>query len=133
MIVKDKPAVDDGMYLRADTIGQRVDVGGPASQFFNNSWPPETYGSAMMNFGPLSLPIFGALLGILLGLSLKFLILSRGSDFALLLTTHLFLNFEISNLRIVNLVVFAISIAIFLKLNQLLVRKRSRRRRRTAA
>lgn len=114
--VKKKPPVDDGVYIRSATLGYNPEVGTSASHFNHNSWPPETYGAAMMNFGPWSLPIYGLILGSVLGFALRYLINSRGSDFALLMTVNIFLNFELSNLRIVNLIVFAISTAAFLQM-----------------
>lgn len=119
-LVVDKPPVDEGLYVRAATLGHRVEIGSPAWVYDHNSWPPETFGAAMMNFGPLGLPLFGFVLGAVLGMALKYLNAGRGSNFALLLTVNIYLNFELSNLRVVNFVTFAIAVAVFLMMSRML-------------
>jgi hypothetical protein len=103
-LMPDKPPVDDGMFVRAATLGYLLQPGTPAYLVNHNSFPPETLGAAYMNGGPWLVAPFGLLLGAALGLTQRMIARFPGSPWAIVIYLNMFLNFEISNLRITQLI-----------------------------
>lgn len=99
----EKPPIDEGVYVKASADGNAV-VPPIAYKDFEGagSWPAETFGNFIMNFSVLSIPFAGMLyaLGIILITRLS---KHLPPAFALYLIYHSALNFQISNLRIMNL------------------------------
>lgn len=103
-LMPDKPAVDDGMFVRAATLGYLLQPGTPAYLINHNSFPPETLGAAYMNGGPWLVAPFGLVLGAVLGKARQLIGRYPASPFVIALYLNIFLNFEISNLRITQLI-----------------------------
>jgi len=104
-LVSDKPPVDDGFYVRYATLGIRVEPGTPANLLTGyGSWPPETMGAAYMNGGLWAVPISGFIQGFVLARGFLYASIRSNSLVALVILVNLFLNFEVSNLRIVSLI-----------------------------
>ena len=102
-LIPDKPPVDDGMFVRAATLGYLLQPGTPGSLLTHNSFPPETLGVAYMNGGPWLVGFFGVLQGAVLGKAQNLVQRYPNSPFVIAFYVNVFLNFEISNLRIVQL------------------------------
>lgn len=103
-LMPDKPAVDDGMFVRAATLGYLLQPGTPAYLVNHNSFPPETLGTAYMNGGAWLVAPFGLLLGAVLGKAQQLIGRFPASPFVIAVYLNIFLNFEISNLRITQLI-----------------------------
>lgn len=103
-LMPDKPPVDDGMFVRAATLGYILQPGTPGYLIEHNSFPPETLGAAYMNGGAFLVGVFGLLLGAILGRVQKLIQRLPNSPFVVALYLNVFINFEISNLRIVQLI-----------------------------
>ena len=103
-LMPDKPPVDDGVFVRAATAGYLLEPGTPAHLITHNSFPPETLGTAYMNGGPWLVAPFGLLLGAVFGKTSQLIARHPNSPMAIALYLSVFLNFEISNLRITQLI-----------------------------
>lgn len=99
-----KPPVDDGLYIRAATLGYLLEPGTPAADIVHNSWPGETLGTGYMNAGLAGVLISGWLVGYLLAKGYAYSMKNPDSIIGIVVVCNLFLNFEMSNLRIVNLI-----------------------------
>lgn len=106
-LLPDKPPVDDGMFVRAATLGYMLQPGTPAYLIDHNSFPPETLGAAYMNGGAFLVGLFGLLLGFVLGYAQRLIVRLPNSPWVIALYLNAFLNFEISNLRIVQMIALA--------------------------
>jgi hypothetical protein len=125
----DKPPVDEGVYVKALLSGMNLEIPTPARELAAlGSIPPETFGIFIMNFGALSVAFAGVLLALLfrfgalaaLGVGPRFLVTY--------VVFHSALNFQVTNLRIVNLLtVLAFGAAILLLVRVLPLRVFSRR------
>ena len=100
----DKPPVDEGVYVANEVLTMRdFDSGTPLQEFpIITSWPPETFGNGFMAFG-----LFGAMLfGFCLGRIIKFFYATFRANRPHVLTLYFYgyvmLNFELSNIRIVQ-------------------------------
>lgn len=100
----EKPPVDDGTYVKALVEGWGATVGYAASEFKAiGSWPPETFGITLINFGWYSLPLAALALAIFYSSLIRaVLLLGANVPFVYILFQSA-LNFQLSNLRIVNL------------------------------
>jgi hypothetical protein len=103
-LMPDKPPVDDGMFVRAATLGYLLQPGTPGYLIEHNSFPPETLGAAYMNGGAFLVGLFGLLLGAILGRVQRLVQRMPNAPFVIALYLNVFINFEISNLRIVQLI-----------------------------
>lgn len=104
-LLPDKPPVDEGLYVRYATLGVAVDPGTPANLLTEyGSWPPETVGTAYMNGGIAFVMASSILLGAILAFGFRFASKNPNSLVWLFVLGNLVLNFEISNLRITNLI-----------------------------
>ncbi|MES0169672.1 hypothetical protein NKJ87_27440 [Mesorhizobium sp. M0027] len=99
-----KPPVDDGLYIRAATLGYLLEPGTPAADIVHNSWPGETLGTGYMNAGLAGVLISGWFVGYLLAKGYAYSMKNPDSIVGIVIVCNLFLNFEMSNLRIVNLI-----------------------------
>ncbi len=104
-IYPEKPPVDEGVYVKALVEGISVVPPESAERFAGyGAWPSETFGTFVLNFGVFSVWLAGVLLGATVSLGL-FAIRKFGVGFlGIYLLIHSALNFQLSNLRIVNLV-----------------------------
>jgi len=123
-VYKDKPPVDDGVYLRSIAAGYEVEPSMPYWRLFQGSWPLETFGASYMNFSIVGLFVFGGLLGYIYKTVYLYLKLSGFSLFSILLFSHVVLNFHFSNLRIVQLLVFFFTLYLVKIVSFLLVKDR---------
>lgn len=101
-IFYDKPPVDDGVYVRSIAEGMNVEPNTSRQYLYKSSWPPETFGAMYMNFG-----IMGLIIGFMfIGFIYKQLyILMKKSNFSFIyiyIYSYIIMNFELSNLRIVQ-------------------------------
>lgn len=100
----EKPPVDDGMYLRSIALGVNARPPMPAKSLDGSSWPLETFGAMYANFGPLGVICGMFLLGIILSLWYKKMIKNNFKFKYLIFYVMLLFTFEISTLRIVQLI-----------------------------
>ncbi len=105
----DKPPVDDGVYVRSLANGDNVQIGAPNYTLFPSSWPPQTFGIIIMNFGLMVLPFGGAALGWVLVRLSRFIAEAQPSLPFIYAAFYTSLNFQFTNLRIVN----ALSLLLF--------------------
>lgn len=110
-----KPPIDEGVYVKALVERLGVFPSAPAWRFEGyGSWPPETFGNFVMNFGVLSVWLGGVFLGALFSLGLR-TIRSVGVGFlGTYIVIHSALNLQISNLRIVNLLTVLVFGSLFM-------------------
>lgn len=112
-LMPDKPAVDDGFYLRLAAVGRELEPGTPAYELRGlSSWPPETFGVAQMNGGVAWTCALAAMLGIVLALSRTAAASHPASLWLWTMLPNVYLNFEISNLRIVTIVSQGVAVAV---------------------
>jgi len=99
----EKPPIDEGVYVKAAADGHYI-VPPIAYKNFEGagSWPPETFGNFIMNFSILSIPIASAFYAVGITLIIR-LTKHLPPALALYIIYHSALNFQISNLRIMNL------------------------------
>ena len=99
-----KPPVDDGAYLYSIALG-RGDIVPPMpfSQLDGSSYPLETFGSMYANFGVAGLLVGMVLLGYLYGRVYTKMQTSSYSLFWIVLYTQVMFTFQISTLRIFQL------------------------------
>lgn len=123
----DKPPVDDGAYLR--TIAEGVDVtpSRPFNELYPSSWPPETLGNMYMNFWIPGVFVGMYILGVIYKTSYLYMRKSNYGLISILIYGHILLNFQLSNLRIVqtltDLLVIIIFISVLFTLNNIKTRR----------
>ncbi|PTL37903.1 O-antigen polymerase [Alkalicoccus saliphilus] len=108
-----KPPIDDGVYLRTLAEGREVSPPMPYNELFPSSWPPETFGAMYMNFWIPGLFIGMYLLGFFYKITYTYMKNSNYSFFSIFLYGHIIINFELSNLRIVQAITFLSVLLIF--------------------
>lgn len=108
-----KPPLDDGVYVRTHAGGMRAEPGMAFKQMFYSSWPPETLGATYMNFGLPGVIAGMFLLGALYRLAYTYMLRSRLSLYSILVYAHVVVSFHLSNLRIVQAVVYLTMTTIF--------------------
>lgn len=101
-IYPDKPPIDDGVYVRSIAAGYDVEPPQSYDTMFQSSWPPETFGAAYMNFSSLGVLISMYFLGIVYGVSYRYMKKSNFSLFSILIYGNVITNFHFSNLRIIQ-------------------------------
>ena len=109
----DKPPIDDGLYVRSLLEGYGAEPGQAFRSLYYSSMPPETYGSAFMNFGVFGVVGLMYLLGAFYRFAYEYARNCDWSFFSILLYSHCMLNFHYSNLRITQFVVFLLITAPF--------------------
>lgn len=110
-VITSKPPIDDGVYLRSLAEGMRVVPGMSASALYPSSWPPETFGAGFMNFGWPGVALYHLVLGMMFRVVYEYLRRSPSSFFAIYLYAQIVLNFEISNLRIVQALMTVLTVS----------------------
>lgn len=100
-IYKDKPPVDEGVYIRTLLEGREVNPNDSFKNLYPSSWPPETFGNGYMNFGIMGVLIFNFVLGYIKGVIYNIMIKNRLFIY-IFIYSYTLINFEISNLRIVQ-------------------------------
>lgn len=110
---KQKPPVDDGMYLFSIAQGNpNIKPVMPASSLDGTSWPLETFGSMYANFGTIGVLVGMLILGLIIGWSYKKMILSGSSFLWLLMYVNVLFTFELSTLRIFQVFLSFVTLAI---------------------
>lgn len=104
-VFQNKPPVDEGVYVKALIVGLDVVPGTPATEFRGlGSMPPETFGNAIMNFGLFSVLFFGPIYGFLASKLVCALVNKKFFGvFSIYFVYQFFINFQLSNLRVVTL------------------------------
>ena len=101
----DKPPVDDGMYLYSIANGRDGLLPPmPVHELDGSSWPLETVGAMYANFGSLGVLIGMWLVGIIIGSVYNKMIKTNYSFLFVIFYTLMLFTFELSSLRIVQLV-----------------------------
>lgn len=100
-IYNDKPPVDEGVYIRTLLEGKEVDPNDSFKNLYPSSWPPETFGNGFMNFGIIGVLMFNFILGYIKGFLYNIMI-SKRLFIYIFIYSYTLINFEISNLRIVQ-------------------------------
>ncbi|WP_337659995.1 O-antigen polymerase [Anderseniella sp. Alg231-50] len=123
-----KPPVDDGLYIRAASLGGYLEPGTPAVTLRGlASWPGETFGTAYMNGGIPMIVIFGIIQGMVFSIAYLFFQKNPNSTFRLVLMMSIFINFKISNLRISNLFALIVCLVVSYFMVKVLMKFRFRR------
>jgi hypothetical protein len=108
-----KPPLDDGVYVRTLAEGLRAEPGMAFRDLFYSSWPPETLGITYMNFWLPGVVIGMYLLGAVYRLAYAYMIRSRCTLYSILVYAHIVVSFHLSNLRIVQAVVYLTMTTVF--------------------
>ncbi len=106
-----KPPVDDGMYLYSIAHGTNVHPPMPTRELDGSSWPLETFGAMYANFGSVGVILGMLLLGCVISYSFKRMVLSNYQFKYVILYIVTLFTFEISTLRIVQLVTIFITLS----------------------
>lgn len=101
-----KPPMDDGVYVRTLAEGLRAEPGMAFSDLFYSSWPPETLGATYMNFWLPGVVVGMFVLGALYRLSYAYMRQSRYTLYSILIYAHFVVSFHLSNLRIMQALVY---------------------------
>ncbi|XCA84087.1 O-antigen polymerase [Exiguobacterium mexicanum] len=123
-IFPNKPPIDDGMYIRSIAEGWEVTPNSSRLDLFQSSWPPETFGVMYLNFGIVGIILGFFLLGYIYQKMYNAMLSSNYSFFSIYLYGFVVLNFEFSNLRIVQLLTILSVILILYVLTELKFYKR---------
>src|SRR5690606_25066159 len=108
-----KPPVDDGVYVASLANGVPITPGDDAGDLYNSSWPPETLGATYMNFWIPGVILGMYCLGGVYRAAYQYLQRSHCSLYAIVMYCHVMLGFHFSNLRIVQLAIYAASATLF--------------------
>jgi oligosaccharide repeat unit polymerase len=123
-IFPNKPPIDDGMYVRSIAEGWQVSPNSSRLDLYQSSWPPETFGTMYLNFGLIGIIIGFFLLGLMYKKMYSIMIASNYSFFSIYLYGFIILNFEFSNLRIVQLLTTLSVVVILYFLTEIKLKKR---------
>ena len=108
-----KPPVDDGMYLYSIAQGRpNIKPTMPAKSLDGTSWPLETFGSMYANYGIPGVLIGMFILGLIIGWSYKKMVKSQFGFLWLLMYVNVLFTFELSTLRIFQIILLYITLAI---------------------
>ena len=108
----DKPPIDDGRYIMSLAEGWRVAPGMAIRELFPSSLPPETFGTGLMNFGFPGVVSLFIVLGVVFRSAQAWMEATQYNFFPVVVFSHVLLNFEISNLRIVQFVITIIMVGL---------------------
>ncbi len=106
------PSPDEGVYIYNLYQGTAVEPPMLLDQMYHNSWPPRTFGNGYLNFGITGVFIFFCIKGALIGLAFKALYMSRNNPFIMYIYFYMIFSFQLSNLKIFELI--TMSIALFI-------------------
>lgn len=101
-IYKDKPPVDDGMYIWNILIGNDVRPSASVNSMHHSSWPLNTTGMMYANFGIVGVIIGMMVMGYIYSYMYYLVIRSNRNLFVLTVYFYTLFRFEISNLYIVQ-------------------------------
>ena len=110
---QNKPPIDDGVYLRTIAAGYEVSPNTSYNQLYQSSWPTESFGTLYMNFWIPGLFIGMYLIGVLYRILYDYMINSKYDFFSTMLYGFMVINFEFSNLRIVQAGTFVAILLLF--------------------
>lgn len=110
---ENKPPIDDGVYLRSIAAGYDVEPDSPYNKLFQSSWPTESFGSLYMNFWIPGLFIGMFFIGFIYRTLYEYMILSKYDFFSTMLYGFMIINFEFSNLRIIQSITFIFILLLF--------------------
>lgn len=99
-LLHDKPPSDEGVYLYAMANGHRAEPGMPSDDLPGVGWPPETLGIGYANFHLPGVVAFMFALGAIYRGAYGYLLRSRKSLYAILMYQATLFGFQLSNLRI---------------------------------
>lgn len=108
-----KPPMDDGVYVRTLAEGLRAEPGMAFPDLFYSSWPPETLGATYMNFWLPGVVVGMFLLGALYRLAYTYMLRSQFTLYSVLVYAHFVISFHLSNLRIVQGLVYLTLTTVF--------------------
>ena len=77
----------------------------PTKSLDYSSWPLETFGSMYANFGPLGLLFGMAIVGLVIGWFYKKMVMSDCNFFYIMMYIQVLFAFELSTLRIVQIII----------------------------
>ena len=106
------PSPDEGLYIYNIYRGNLVEPPALLSEMWHNSWPPRTFGNGYMNFGIWGVFILFSIKGFITGISYKFMVQSKYNPFFMYLYLYMIFSFQISNLKIFELIMICISLVI---------------------
>ncbi|MBG9497212.1 hypothetical protein ABE54_32505 [Bacillus thuringiensis] len=113
-IYPEKPPIDDGMYIRTIAEGYNVTPSKPVQELYASSWPPETLGSMYANFWIPGV-VFGMyILGVIYKISYYFMKVSGYNFISIFIYGSIILNFQLSNLRIVQITTDLLLVLVFI-------------------
>jgi hypothetical protein len=101
-LLPDKPAIDEGRYVRTMAEGMRVYPGMPADEQYVSAWPTETLGTMYFNFHLPGVVAGMFLLGVFFRLCYEYMLLSGKNLYSLIIYQAVMFNFQWSNLRLVQ-------------------------------
>jgi oligosaccharide repeat unit polymerase len=108
----DPPSLDEGVYIYNLFLGRGVEPPLPLAFMAHNSWPPRTFGNGYMNFGIIGVIFFFMIQGYLTG---KFYYIAKYYHFhaiPLFLYLLIIFSFQISNLKIAEIIIVLLGIVL---------------------
>lgn len=102
-VMKDKPPVDDGVYVRTIAGGQDIEPNMGRRSLNRTSWPPETLGITYLNFWLPGVILGMAFLGVMYRAAYEYMQRSSYSLYSIVLYASFLMNLHLSNLRIVSM------------------------------
>ena len=111
-MVPDKAITDDGIYIKHAVKGIMLPPQTPVQLVVLDSMPPETMGAAYMNGGPLVVPVYGLILGSVFAFFIRQAEKHPNGPLWFILTVYVFTTFELSNLRLAQLITLSVSLLI---------------------
>ncbi|PHC35530.1 oligosaccharide repeat unit polymerase [Bacillus toyonensis] len=112
-VYPEKPPVDDGMYIRTIAEGYHVTPSKPIQELYASSWPPETFGSMYANFWIPGIVLGMYILGVIYKISYLFMRIKGYNFLSIFIYGSIILNFQLSNLRMVQVTTDILLIIIF--------------------
>lgn len=115
-VTTEPPPIDDGVYIYNLYLGFEVFPPTPMDTMVWNSWPPGTFGSGYMNFGPIGVLGFFFVRGLIVGAAFEVSRKSNYSPALLLIYLWVAFGFQISNLKIAQLLMLLAGLAVLFPL-----------------
>lgn len=123
-VMDGKPPVDDGVYIRSLADGMRVQPPTPFADMYPSSFPPETIGNGYANAGLVGVVFGMSLLGMICRFAYAYM-QNKRTFLSLYIFLMVLLNFQLTNLRIVQFMTSFVIVWVFCRL---FVRATKRRR-----
>jgi hypothetical protein len=118
-VFPDKPPIDEGVYVKAWAEGVAATVPSSAAKMPFGGWPTETFGTFLMNFGPWSVFVGGAILATIFWIGWLLIQMTNFGIYSVYAFYITVMNFQLSNLRIVNLLALLLFIGLIHVLRKL--------------